>query len=99
MSQTDFRTPALDDLAREIIPAEHFEFSAATARDRFFNDTRMLDVKQWVHNAFRTNPTSMIGHMIRNLALTGTEDLLDLGCGNAFILEDLRPHLAGGSIT
>jgi Methylase involved in ubiquinone/menaquinone biosynthesis len=96
---TDFRTPALDALAKEIIPEQHFEFSAGTARDRFFNDTRMLDVKQWVHNAFRTNPTSMIGHMLDNLALTGTEDLLDLGCGNGFILEDLRPHLAGGSIT
>jgi len=96
---TDFRTPALDALAKEIIPEQHFEFSAATARDRFFNDTRMLDVKQWVHNAFRTNPTSMLGHMLDNLALTGTEDLLDLGCGNAFILEYLRPHLAEGSIT
>ncbi|MDX3075839.1 class I SAM-dependent methyltransferase [Streptomyces sp. MI02-7b] len=96
---SDFRTPALDALAAKIIPGQHFEFSAATARDRFFNDTRMLDVKQWVHNAFRTNPTSMLGHMLDNLALTGTEDLLDLGCGNGFILGDLRPHLADGSIT
>jgi ubiquinone/menaquinone biosynthesis C-methylase UbiE len=99
MDRTDFRTPALDALAKQIIPAEHFEFSAETARDRFFNDTRMLDVKQWVHNAFRTNPESMLDHMLTNLALTGDEDLLDLGCGNAFILEHLRPHLAGGSIT
>ncbi|WP_331765309.1 class I SAM-dependent methyltransferase (plasmid) [Streptomyces sp. NBC_01384] len=96
---TDFRTPALDALAKKIIPGEHFEFSAETARDRFFNDSRMLVVKQWVHNVFRTNPTSMLEHMLGNLALTGTEDLLDLGCGNGFILEGLRPHLAGGSIT
>jgi ubiquinone/menaquinone biosynthesis C-methylase UbiE len=99
MDQTDFRTPALDALADEIIPAEHFEFSPATARDLFFNDTRMLDVKQWVHNAFRTNPKSMLDHMLANLALTGSEHLLDLGCGNGFILEHLRPHLAAGSIT
>ncbi|MGR6998324.1 class I SAM-dependent methyltransferase [Yinghuangia aomiensis] len=59
----------------------------------------MLDVKQWVHNAFRTNPTSMLDHMTAHLALTGTENLLDLGCGNGFVLEHLRPHLAGGSIT
>ncbi|MEU2514502.1 class I SAM-dependent methyltransferase [Streptomyces syringium] len=95
----DFRTPALDALAQEIIPERHFEFSAETARDRFFNDTRMLDVKQWVHNVFRTNPKSMLDHMLENLALTGSEDLLDLGCGNGFILERLRPHLADGSIT
>ncbi|MFF7887778.1 class I SAM-dependent methyltransferase [Streptomyces sp. NPDC020794] len=96
---TDFRTPALDALAKTIIPGEHFEFSAETARDRFFNDSRMLIVKQWVHNTFRTNPTSMLEHMLGNLALTGTEDLLDLGCGNGFILEGLRPHLTDGSIT
>ncbi|WP_372404874.1 methyltransferase domain-containing protein [Streptomyces luteireticuli] len=95
----DFRTPALDALAEEIIPEQHFEFSAATARDRFFNDTRMLDVKQDVHNRFRTNPKSMLDHMLGNLALTSNEDLLDLGCGNGFILEHLRPHLADGSIT
>ncbi|MEU1307790.1 methyltransferase domain-containing protein [Streptomyces cinnamoneus] len=95
----DFRTPALDALAQEIIPEQHFEFSAETARDRFFNDTRMLDIKQWVHNAFRTNPKSMLDHMLDNLALNGSEDLLDLGCGNGFILEHLRPHLAEGSIT
>ncbi|MGR6998861.1 class I SAM-dependent methyltransferase [Yinghuangia aomiensis] len=99
MNAPDFRTPALDALAREIIPARHFAFSAATARDRFFHDTGMLDVKQWVHNAFRTNPASMLDHMAANLALTGTEDLLDLGCGNGFVLEGLRPHLADGSIT
>ncbi|MFI5642011.1 class I SAM-dependent methyltransferase [Streptomyces goshikiensis] len=95
----DFRTPELDALARTVIPDEHFEFSTETARDRFFNDTRMLDVKQDVHNRFRTNPKSMVGHMIDNLDLTGAESLLDLGCGNAFVLEHLRPHLADGTIT
>ncbi|MFF3786279.1 class I SAM-dependent methyltransferase [Streptomyces sp. NPDC001933] len=99
MTQPDFRTPELDDLAQRIIPQEHFEFPTETARDRFFADTRMLDVKQLVHNAFRTNPRSMVDHMISNLELTGTEDLLDLGCGNGFILEHLRPHLADGTIT
>ncbi|MET8768850.1 class I SAM-dependent methyltransferase [Streptomyces sp. NPDC004658] len=99
MTEPDFRTPELDALAARVIPGRHFEFSAATARDRFFKDTGMLDIKQWVHNAFRTNPRSMVDHMIANLQLTGTEDLLDLGCGNGFILQHLRPHLADGSIT
>ncbi|MFF4716542.1 class I SAM-dependent methyltransferase [Streptomyces eurythermus] len=98
-TEPDFRTPELDALAQQVIPEDHFVFSADTARDRFFNDTRMLDVKQDVHNRFRTSPTSMVDHMIANLRLTGTEDLLDLGCGNGFILEHLRPHLAQGTIT
>ncbi|MEV6810105.1 hypothetical protein [Streptomyces sp. NPDC051132] len=59
-TEPNFRTPELDALAQQVIPADHFTFSADTARDRFFNDTRMLDVKQDVHNRFRTNPTSMI---------------------------------------
>ncbi|MFE1558866.1 class I SAM-dependent methyltransferase [Streptomyces sp. NPDC058734] len=99
MSRTNFRTATLDALAEEVIPERHFEFSMQTARDRFFHNTRMLDVKQDVHNRFRTNPTSMVGHMIDNLDLAGSEDLLDLGCGNAFVLEHLRPHLADGTIT
>lgn len=98
-AEPDFRTHALDELARRVIPKEHFAFSTDTARDRFFRDTSMLDVKQWVHNRYRSNPRSMVDHMITNLELTGSEDLLDLGCGNGFILEHLRPHLADGSIT
>ncbi|MEU6935043.1 class I SAM-dependent methyltransferase [Streptomyces sp. NPDC046374] len=98
-TEPDFRTPELDRLAQRIIPAAHFEFSTETARDLFFNDTRMLDMKQWVHNAFRTNPRSMVDHMRDNLRLTGTEDLLDLGCGNAFVIEHLRPAIADGTIT
>ncbi|MFJ3881553.1 class I SAM-dependent methyltransferase [Streptomyces sp. NPDC090077] len=99
MSRTDFRTAALDALAKKVIPEEHFEFSMETARDNFFKDTGMLDVKQDVHNRFRTNPKSMVSHMTDNLDLIGQEDLLDLGCGNAFVLEHLRPHLADGTIT
>lgn len=99
MKDPDFRTPALDALAERVIPQEHFEFSTQTARDRFFHDTRMLDVKQWVHNTFRTNPRSMTDHMAANLRFTGIEDLLDLGCGNGYVLEQLRPHFADGTIT
>ena len=58
----------------------------------------MLDIKQIVHNRYRTNPRSMIDHMLAALELSGTEELLDLGCGNGFVLEHLRPHLAGGRI-
>ncbi len=94
----DFRTAEVDKLATDIIPAEYFELSAADARDRFFADTRMLDGKQLAHNRDRTNPRSMIDHLLEALALTGTEELLDLGCGNGFVLEHVRPHLSAGHI-
>lgn len=94
----DFRTPELDRLAKEIIPEQYFEFSTETVRGRLFKDTSMLDIKQVVHNRYRTNPHSMIDHMLGALALTGAEELLDLGCGNGFVLEHLRPHLPGGRL-
>jgi ubiquinone/menaquinone biosynthesis C-methylase UbiE len=95
----DFRTPRLDALAEQVIPADHFVLSSADARDTYFADTRMLDAKQLAHNRFRTNPRSLTDHLIEALALRGTEELLDLGCGNGFVLEHLRPHLTAGHIT
>jgi ubiquinone/menaquinone biosynthesis C-methylase UbiE len=94
----DFRTPELDKLAAETIPAAYFELSAQDARDRYFADTRMLDGKQLAHNRFRTNPRSLVGHLLGQLALSGSERWLDLGCGNGFIAEQVRPHLADGQI-
>jgi SAM-dependent methyltransferase len=94
----DFRTPELDQLAAEVIPSEYFQFSTNTIRNRLFKDTSMLDIKQIVHNRYRTNPNSMVDHLLKALALTGKEQLLDLGCGNGFVLENLRPHLAAGRI-
>lgn len=94
----DFRTPEVDKLATEVIPEEFFELSAEDARDVFFADTRMLDGKQLAHNRYRTNPRSLIDHLAEQLELSGTEALLDIGCGNGFVLEQLRPHLADGRI-
>jgi ubiquinone/menaquinone biosynthesis C-methylase UbiE len=94
----DFSTPALDQLARAVIPGGYFELTPEEARDRYFADTRMLDGKQLAHNRFRANPRSVIDYLLEALELTGTEELLDLGCGNGFIAEHIRPHLAAGHI-
>ncbi|MFD9688408.1 class I SAM-dependent methyltransferase [Kitasatospora sp. NPDC059088] len=94
----DFRTPGVDALAARVIPDQHFVLSADDARDVYFADTRMLDAKQLAHNRYRTNPRSLTDHLIEALCLRGTEELLDLGCGNGFVLEHIRPHLASGHI-
>jgi SAM-dependent methyltransferase len=94
----DFRTPDVDGLAARVVPDEHFVLTSADARDVYFATTRMLDAKQLAHNRFRTNPRSLTDHLIEALHLRGTEELLDLGCGNGFVLEHVRPHLAAGHI-
>ncbi|NRQ33944.1 methyltransferase domain-containing protein [Nonomuraea sp. NN258] len=94
----DFRTPELDKLAAETVPQAYFELSAEDARDRYFADTRMLDGKQLAHNRFRTNPRTLVDHLLDQLALTGNERWLDLGCGNGFIAEQIRPHLPQGQV-
>lgn len=95
----DFRTPELDALASVVIPEQHFELRAEDARDSYFTDTSKLDAKQLVHDRFRTNPQALHDHLIGALDLRGTEELLDLGCGNGEILARIRPYLAAGHLT
>ncbi|MFH0180894.1 class I SAM-dependent methyltransferase [Streptomyces cacaoi] len=94
----DFRTPELDALASRVIPAQHFLLRTEDARDSYFTDTSKLDAKQLAHDRFRTNPLALHDHLVHALDLRGTEELLDLGCGNGEILARIRPHLAAGHL-
>ncbi|WP_406152853.1 class I SAM-dependent methyltransferase [Streptomyces sp. NBC_01023] len=60
----DFRTTALEALALEVIPEEHFELRAEDARDSYFTDTSKLDAKQLAHDRFRTNPLALHDHLL-----------------------------------
>ncbi|MFD6470987.1 class I SAM-dependent methyltransferase [Streptomyces goshikiensis] len=95
----DFRTPELDALASAVIPKRHFELRSEDARDDYFTDTSKLDAKQLVHDRFRTNPLALHDHLLRALSLRGTEELLDLGCGNGELLARIRPYLGAGHLT
>ncbi|MGA5284893.1 class I SAM-dependent methyltransferase [Streptomyces griseoincarnatus] len=79
-------------------PDDFFRLSPADAASTYFADTRMLSGKQLTHYRFRTDPKTIIDHMVELLALKGSEDLLDLGCGDGFIAEGVRPHMAAGRI-
>ncbi|MEY9958888.1 class I SAM-dependent methyltransferase [Streptacidiphilus sp. MAP5-52] len=94
----EYRTAALDRLAQQVLPAEAFELSSDDARDWYFADTSREEAGQLVHHRYRTNPLALHDHLVAAMALRGTEELLDLGCGNGVLLEHLRPHLAGGHI-
>lgn len=78
------------------IPREHFVFDAEYVRDHFFHNDDMIRVKQAIHNGHRTNPETIIDHLLRCLSLTGREAVLDLGCGNGFILREIVLRLRQG---
>ncbi|UWU19475.1 class I SAM-dependent methyltransferase (plasmid) [Rhizobium sullae] len=65
-----------------------------------FGSNLALGTQQTIQNQFRFNPRPLIDHIIDCLALSGTEKLLDMGCGNGFILRDVVTRLRnGGSVT
>ncbi|MDT0266106.1 methyltransferase domain-containing protein [Streptomyces sp. DSM 44915] len=51
------------------------------------------------HNLYRDNPEPLIDHILRALELTGRESVLDLGCGNGFILRDVVSRMRAGGRT
>jgi ubiquinone/menaquinone biosynthesis C-methylase UbiE len=85
--------------APSFIKSDYFVFTKDEARDRFFVDDRMIRVKQRVHNEYRTNPNTIVDHVIGCLELTGSESVLDLGCGNGFFLAPVARLLPRGSVT
>lgn len=80
------------------VPSEYFVLTAQDARDLYFADTVLVDPAQLVHHRYRTNPKSLHDHLIGLLALRGTEEVLDLGCGNGALIEAVRPHVAAGHL-
>lgn len=75
-----------------------FTFGHEYIREHFGNNVA-LATQQMTHTAFRTNSEAHIDHLLRCLALTGRESLLDLGCGNGFILRDVVSRLRCGAYT
>ncbi|MBF4625456.1 class I SAM-dependent methyltransferase [Clavibacter sp. VKM Ac-2872] len=65
-----------------------------------FGDATPLAIQQLTHNRHRRNPLTLMQHIVDAIALDGTEAVLDVGCGNGFILRDVASRMrAGGQIT
>ena len=62
-----------------------------------FGDNEPLAVQQIVQNLFRNNPTPLPRFIVNHLALNGSEDVIDLGCGNGLILREIFPVMRAGS--
>lgn len=75
-----------------------FNFGLDYIREHFGNNTA-LATQQMTHNMYRQNPETLVDHMLRCLNLTGSETVLDLGCGNGFILRDVVSKIRAGGRT
>jgi ubiquinone/menaquinone biosynthesis C-methylase UbiE len=73
-----------------------FEFGLDYIRTHFGSNAP-LATQQMTHNRYRDNSEPLIDHILRCLALTGRETVLDLGCGNGFILRDVVSRLRDGA--
>src|SRR5437870_3973377 len=72
-----------------------FNFGLDYIRTHFGNNAA-LATQQMTHNRYRQNPEPLIDHILRSLDLSGRETVLDLGCGNGFILRDVVSRLRDG---
>ena len=72
-----------------------FAFGAEYVRAHFADDIP-LGIQQVTHNRYRTNPEPIIDHILRCLSLDGREGILDLGCGNGFLLRDIATRMREG---
>ncbi|WP_246958253.1 class I SAM-dependent methyltransferase [Brachybacterium sp. Marseille-Q7125] len=58
-----------------------------------FSTDQPLAVQQLTHNRYRTNPRTLVDHTLACLDLDGTEAVLDVGCGNGFVLRDVASRM------
>jgi SAM-dependent methyltransferase len=72
-----------------------FVFGLEYIRGHFGTNTA-LATQQATHNLFRSNREPLADHILRCLELSGPERVLDLGCGNGFILRDVVSRLSAG---
>lgn len=72
-----------------------FHFGLDYIREHFGSNIP-LATQQITHNLYRENPERLVDQLIRCLALDGREDILDIGCGNGFILGEVASRLRDG---
>lgn len=76
-------------------PTQLFDFGLDYIRVHFGSNTALY-TQQMTHNVYRQNRATMVDHILDCLDLTGREAVLDLGCGNGFILRDVASRLRYG---
>lgn len=72
-----------------------FHFGLDYIREHFGSNVP-LATQQITHNLYRQNPERLVDMILRCLSLDGREAILDVGCGNGFILGEVASRLRAG---
>jgi ubiquinone/menaquinone biosynthesis C-methylase UbiE len=82
-------------MTQSTAPLEQFTFGLDYIREHF-GDNAPLATQQMTHNRYRSNLQPLVDHIHGLLGLTGRESLLDVGCGNGFVLRDIVSRMRDG---
>lgn len=63
---------------------------------KHFGGNLALGTQQMLQNKLRANPKSLLDYIVYCLDLSGTESIIDVACGNGFILSDVVKKLRNG---
>lgn len=77
-------------------PSGLFHFGLDYIREHFGSNVP-LATQQITHNLYRSNPDRLVDRMLKCLDLNGRESILDVGCGNGFILGEVASRLREGA--
>lgn len=63
---------------------------------KHFGGNLALGTQQMLQNKLRANPKSFLDYIVDCLDLSGTESIVDIACGNGFVLRDVVTKLRNG---
>lgn len=72
-----------------------FKFGSDYIKEHFGSNVP-LATQQITHNLYRSNPNRLVDLIIQCLDMNGDESLLDIGCGNGFVLGEVTNRMKAG---
>ena len=78
------------------VQEQQFRFGLKYIKEHFGTNTPLV-TQQRAHSIYRVNPERHVDYLYRCLEFTGRESLLDVGCGNGFVLREIVSRLRDGA--
>ncbi len=75
---------------------KQFHFGLEYIKEHFGTNSSLV-TQQKAHNVYRQNPERQVDYLYKCLNLKGDESLLDVGCGNGFVLREIVSRMKGSA--